>query len=185
MSQAIIQRCFPKLTVVNVVATADLKQFVDLQRLTQARGLLYNPGSYPCAYLKDENTTGKVALFSTGRMISVGTKNYEAAVHDLRYAANRLTNLGLVSAIGIRPKLRNIVATAELGGPINLEAVASRLPHIIYEPDQFPGAIYFSEQLEGASILVFANGKVVVAGLKTKKLLTRAQEVLNRLADCQ
>jgi TATA-box binding protein (TBP) (component of TFIID and TFIIIB) len=62
-----------------VVATAELKQFVDLSRLVYVKGFLYDTAIYRCAYLKDNRTKAKVSIFSTGRMISVGTKSYEDA----------------------------------------------------------------------------------------------------------
>jgi len=36
-----------------------------------------------------------------------------------------------------------------------------KLPNIIYEPEQSLGAIYYTKELEGAFVLIFANGKVV------------------------
>ena len=57
-----------------------------------------------------------------------------------------------------------------------------RLPNIIYEPEQFPGAIYYAKELEGASILIFDSGKVVFAGLKRQELLEVGKRVLTDLA---
>ena len=115
-------------------------------------------------------------------MISIGAKSFEAAKHDLNYAARRLAGLGLISRTRIKVKLQNIVAIADIGQSVNLESIASRLPHVIYEPEQFPGAIYYSKELEGASILIFANGKVVFAGLKSLKMLEVGKRVLVELA---
>ena len=78
-------------------------------------------------------------------------------------------------------KLQNIVATADIGQSVDLERISSKLPHVIYEPEQFPGAIYYAKELEGASILIFANGKVVFAGLKTQELLEVGKSVLLEL----
>ena len=69
-----MQRLVPKLTVVNTVPTSDLDQFIDLERLADAEGFLYDRATYNCAYFKDEKTRAKVSIFTTGKMISVGTK---------------------------------------------------------------------------------------------------------------
>jgi TATA-box binding protein (TBP) (component of TFIID and TFIIIB) len=83
----------PKLRIVNVVATADLFQSVDLAKLAHARGFVYDTAIYRCAYLKDQNMKATVSIFSSGRMISVGSKGYQAATRDLSYAARpRLLN---------------------------------------------------------------------------------------------
>jgi len=52
----------------------------------------------------------------------------------------------------------------------------------IYEPEELPGAIYYAEELDGASILILASGKVASAGLKRKELLQVGKKVLIDLA---
>jgi transcription initiation factor TFIID TATA-box-binding protein len=76
-----------------------------------------------------------------------------------------------------------MVATGEIGHSIDIERLSTKLPNIIYEPEQFPGAIYYAKELEGASILIFANGKVVFAGLKREELLEVGRQVLVKLAE--
>jgi len=115
-------------------------------------------------------------------MISVGTKSYEDAKHDLNYAAKRLAELGLITAVRINVKLQNIVATGDIGHALDIERLSYKLPNIMYEPEQFPGAIYYAKELEGASILIFASGKVVFAGLKRQELLEVGKRVLIDLA---
>lgn len=108
---AVKQKANPGLTVVNVVATAELAEMVDLYALAIADGFHYDTMIYHCAYLKDEKTVEKVSIFATGKMISVGAKTLDAAGHDLRYAANRLVEIGLVSRSDLEIRVRNIVAT--------------------------------------------------------------------------
>jgi transcription initiation factor TFIID TATA-box-binding protein len=163
-----------------VVATAELGQFVDLTKLVYVHGFLYDTAIYSCAYLKDEGTNAKVSIFSTGRMISVGAKSFEAAKCDLDYATRRLVELGVISSTKLKVKLQNIVAIGEISKPVDMEKLSTELP-IIYEPEQFPGAIYYAKELEGASILVFASGKVVIAGLRDEQLLEAARAILAKL----
>src|SRR6266568_1686528 len=110
-----------QLNIVNVVATAQVNQFVDLGRLAVAEGFRYDPAIYQCAYLKDHGTKGKVSIFSSGKMISYGTKSFEAASRDLNYASTKLAELGLISRVRVDAKLQNIVATGDLGKPVDLE----------------------------------------------------------------
>jgi len=49
--------------------------------------------------------------------------------------------------------------------------------NLIYEPEQFPGAIYWAPELEGAAMLLFPSGKIVVAGLKRQELLPVAEKL--------
>lgn len=162
----ILQRFLPRLNIVNVVATGDLKQLINLERLVSVRGFLYDRVVYSCAYLHDDKTCAKVIIFASGKVISVGAKNVSGAKHDLEYAVQRLKELGIISTTKIKVKLRNIVATGDIGQTVDIEKLSTKLPNIIYEREQFPGAIYYAKELEGASILIFASGKVVFAGLK-------------------
>jgi transcription initiation factor TFIID TATA-box-binding protein len=173
----------PKVSIVNVVATAELEQVVNLTKLVYVNGFLYDTAIYRCAYLKDKRTRAKVSIFSTGKMICVGAKSFDDAKHDLNYATRKLAELGLVSKRKITVKVRNIVATGDIGHAVDIERFSAKLPNIIYEPEQFPGAIYYAKELEGASILIFANGKVVFAGLKREDLLQVGRQVLIKLAE--
>ncbi len=81
-----IQEFDPRLTVVNIVAIAQLNQFVNLEKLVHKTGLAYDPTVYRCAYLKDERTWSKVIIFATGKMISAGTNRLDNARFDLEPA---------------------------------------------------------------------------------------------------
>jgi transcription initiation factor TFIID TATA-box-binding protein len=133
-----VRRLPPKLSIVNVVATAELGQFVNLERLVHVRGFLYDTAIYRCAYLKGNKMNAKVSIFSTGKMISIGTKSYEDAKHDLDYASKRLAELRLVRKTTVKIKIQNIVATGDLGHTLDIERLGTELPNIIYEPEQFP-----------------------------------------------
>jgi len=115
-------------------------------------------------------------------MISEGSKSLEDAKHDLKHATNKPEELGLVKPVRIAVKLRNIVATGELGQSVDIESLVRRLPNIIYEPEQFSGAIYYAKELEGASILILANWEVVFAGLKSLKMLKLGRQILLELS---
>lgn len=179
MRQRIPKRLTSEPRVVNLVATAELGQVVKLERLANIEGILYDTAIYRCAYLKDKNTKSKVSIFSTGKMISFGTKSLSDAKHDMNYAAKRLAQLGLVNPTKISVRLQNIVAVSDLGHAVDLDELAKILPNIIYEPEQFPAAIHYAKDLEGASVLIFSNGKLVFAGLRKLLLL----EVASKVAD--
>jgi len=170
-----------RIEVVNLVATTKLSQPIRLERLIYEPGFRYDAAIYHCAYLKNNKTKGKVSVFSSGKMISIGTHSLQDASHDLRYAANLLAKLGLVRVQRIEVKLQNIVGVSHTGHPLDLEALSSRLP-IVYEPEQFPGAMYWPDELEGAAILLFPSGKVVVAGLRRTDLISTAERLVRYLA---
>lgn len=173
----LLKRSSVGLSIVNVVATAELSQSVDLWKLAQVDGFLYDQAIYHCAYLKDAKTRAKVSIFSTGKMVSIGTRNLADSKRDLKYAAKRLADLELIHPAKISVKLQNIVATARLSQNLDIENLARTLPNVIYEPDQFPAAIYHSKELDGASVLLFSSGKIVFAGLRARGQLATARKI--------
>ena len=57
------------LEIVNLVATGDLKQTVDLHKLSKLRNVDFDKNTYggKVAYYKTENMIGKVSIFSSGK----------------------------------------------------------------------------------------------------------------------
>lgn len=160
-----------KLAIVNVVATANLRQEVDLDAVSKLPNVLYDFDIYPCAYFKDETMKGKVSIFGSGKMISIGTMSESDAFADLNHVAQTLWEAEIIKPTSLDLKIRNIVATLDLGRPIDLERLTHQLKGIVYEPEQFPGAIYRPSSGKDVSALIFASGKIVLAGIRSGKLV--------------
>ena len=62
----------------------------------------------------------------------------------------------------------NIVATASLGGKVDLEKTVVALRRTIYEPGQFPALIYRMDEPK-VGILVYASGSLVITGAKKEQ----------------
>lgn len=165
--------------VVNVVSTATLDRPVDIASLPQLfpSEAVHDEEIYGgrVAYFKSEAMQGKVMIFPSGKMISVGTRSIEEAIRELNLVAKAL-KAGMTE-----PKIRNIVVTADLGYGVDLESI-SLIGEIgaVYEPEQFPGAIIKIPLREDkvASILLFASGKLVCLGLKNLEDIKKAIEQL-------
>jgi len=63
--------------------------------------------------------------------------------------------------------IQNIVASADLGQELNLNAIAMSLDleNIEYEPEQFPGLVYRLSDPK-VVVLLFGSGKLVITGGK-------------------
>lgn len=177
-------RLTPKLRVVNVIATSQVGQQVNLVRVGEHPSGSYDGNSYrgQVAYIKTMKMKGRVSVFSNGKLICAGTRSKREAQANIRAACGVLADVGVKVPDNPEAKVQNVVATGELGKPINLERLASR-PNVMYEPEQFPAAIFHPKELDGGSVLVFANGKVVFSGLRGKGLLDTAKRILEKLAD--
>ena len=157
-----------KKSIVNVVATAALNQKLDLDKLGRFREILYDSDKYRgrVAYFKSPNMSGKVSIFASGKMISVGTKSEKEAAHELEYAKDFLVSKGFIKPTILKQKIRNIIVMVNFGKGINLEELANNYK-MIYEPEQFSGGILRIEEPYKATVLVFASGKAIVAGLRS------------------
>lgn len=154
-----------KVEIVNVVATAELGDEVDLGKISELNSITYDPSRYFCAYFSDEKMESKVSVFSSGKMISVGGKSMKAARHDLMYVRGSLLEHGFVENRPLEVILRNLVATVDTHMPIELEELAIRMSGAVYEPEQFPGIIFRPKTCD-CSTLIFSSGKLVVSGLR-------------------
>jgi len=170
------------IKVVNIVSTATLSRRVIIESLPQLfpHEALHDEEVYGgrVAYFKSETMHGKVTIFPSGKLISLGTRSIEESIRDLNLVAKALKS-GLTD-----PKIRNIVATADLGHFVDLEQISLiREMASIYEPEQFPGAIIKIPLREEniATILLFASGKLVCVGLKNLVDIKKSIEKLVNL----
>ncbi len=158
-------RLKPGITIQNTVATADLGQEVDIASFNDYEFLSSNLELYRCGYVKDDTMTGRVTVFRTGKMISVGTKSPEESSRELARALGILHGYRLARRVRIKPRVRNIVARFDLQKRLPIERLARVLPKCMYEPEQFPGLIY---RLQDSCVaLIFASGKGVIAGARS------------------
>ena len=81
-------------------------------------------------------------------------------------------------------KIQNIVASASLGGMIDLEKAAYTLGKTMYEPEQFPGLIYRMDEPK-VVILLFASGKLVCTGAKKEQDVFDAVHKLHKILEEQ
>jgi transcription initiation factor TFIID TATA-box-binding protein len=157
-----------KTKIVNVVATASLNQPIDFSKINEFTEITYRPNTYGgrVAYFKNAEMKGKVSIFFSGKLISVGTKSEAQSFKELRIAEKFLLQKGLIKHIKLLPKTQNLVIVADFGKSIALEELPEKTK-AIYEPEQFPGAILRLEEPFKTSILLFASGKAVITGLKS------------------
>jgi len=149
--------------------------------LAKLPSVIYNPSRYFCAYFKDESMESKVSIFASGKMIAVGAKSEKAATRDLMHVVQILSKHGFVRNSRPKVTVQSIVVTVELDRTINLDELQELIPGLVYEPEQFPGAIFRPLYLD-VTVLVFASGKMVVAGLKSESPIEETvQSVLNEL----
>jgi transcription initiation factor TFIID TATA-box-binding protein len=174
----IINELRPELQIVNTVTTAELDQKVDIGSFNQYEFLESNLDLYRCGYVKDNKMTGRVTIFANGKMISVGTRDPNQSVKELKKTVKILKDHGLIKSKRIKPLVRNIVANTDFKQILDIEKLARSMPKSMYEPEIFPGLIH---RIQGSCVaLIFASGKVVIVGGKTYEEINSAWFYLNQ-----
>jgi len=65
-------------------------------------------------------------------------------------------------------KIVNLVASSSLGTGLDLYNLATAIPEVEYEPEQFPGAILKMDEPR-VSLLLFKNGNIIISGASSEK----------------
>jgi len=153
------------VSIQNIVSTADLKQHGDIASCNNYHHRSTNLELYRCGYIKDNEMVGKVSVFASGKLISVGTKSPKQAEKELKKATKILVNYKFIKNCRIKVKVQNIVVRFNLGKKVHIETLARTMPQTIYEPEQFPGLIFSMQKSLVA--LIFSSGKGVMVGGKS------------------
>jgi transcription initiation factor TFIID TATA-box-binding protein len=107
-------------------------------------------------------------IFNSGKMVCTGAKSEKEARGAIMKVVKELKKGGIIIISKPDLKVVNIVASASLGGMIDLEKAAFTLGKTMYEPEQFPGLIYRMDDPK-VVILLFASGKLVCTGAKKEQ----------------
>jgi transcription initiation factor TFIID TATA-box-binding protein len=164
-----------KVKIVNIVATSRIGDNLDLYKISRLDQVKYNPKAFPGAVLRITRPKASILIFESGRVVCSGTKCLDDAEAAVKKAAEIIGKAGF--DVGPGPvKIQNIVASADFGSEINLNALAvALLGEAEYEPEQFPGLIYRISDPRSV-VLIFSSGKVVIAGCKDEESVVRAAE---------
>lgn len=153
--------------VVNAVGGSELNQEVDLDELYETISgdeVRYDPEHWPGLYIRFTPDSPAILLFRTGKYNIAGGDS----VTELFNSNN--TFLSVIHDLGIDAgcsefEVRNLVFLDRYPKELNLDqiVVAFGLENAEYEPEQFPGVLYKSDDVKG-TFLIFRNGKVILTG---------------------
>jgi transcription initiation factor TFIID TATA-box-binding protein len=153
----------------NVVASATLNQKVDLNAVVKSfPGVEYRPEQFPGLVFRLKRPKTATLIFNSGKMVCTGAKSEKEARRAVMTVVKELRKGGIIIISKPELKIQNIVASASLGGKIDLEQAVSRLVKTMYEPEQFPGLIYRMDEPK-VVILIFASGNLVCTGAKKEQ----------------
>jgi transcription initiation factor TFIID TATA-box-binding protein len=169
-----LSRAKVQTEIVNVVASASVDQRIELNAIVRAfPNIEYRPEIFPGLVFKLKKPKTATLIFSSGKMVCTGAKSEEGAKRAVRLVVAELKNGGIPIVGKPKISIQNIVAYVRLGGDIDLERAVFVLGRSMYEPEQFPGMVYRMD-VPKVVILIFSNGKLVVAGAKKEEEIHQA-----------
>lgn len=126
----------------NVVSTTKLSEHFDLIEIeSKLEGAQYDKSRFPGLVYRMKEPKSVFLLFNSGKVVCTGCRSIDDAKKAADMLKKKLIGLGINIGGNYELIIQNIVASAELGGALNLNAVALGLgmENIEYEPEQFPG----------------------------------------------
>lgn len=156
------------LKIENIVASAKVAETLDLQMINEKiKDAEYNKKRFPGVVLRMQDPKIAALVFGSGKVVLTGAKSIDSLSKGLEILGNKLRELKIDIPKDLEYKVQNIVTSADLGTPINLNkiAVGFNLDRIEYEPEQFPGLVYRLEEPK-VVVLLFGSGKLIITGGK-------------------
>ena len=71
----------------------------------------------------------------------------------------------------------NVVASATIEQPLDLNDITEKFPDVEYNPEQFPGAVFRLKNPKTATLL-FGSGKMVCTGSKSEEMAVKAVNIV-------
>ncbi len=157
-----------KAKIENIVSSITLGRKLDLEYLAEHMQGVRNPERFPGLVYKLTKPKVAMLLFRTGKVICSGALSKKditcavgALLKELRRCRIRVKNKPLI-------KIQNIVASANLGFMVNLDALVTKCFSTEYEPEQFPGLVYRLDEPKTV-MLIFRSGSIIITGAKSQK----------------
>ncbi len=88
-----------KVELENIVASADLKRGLDLERASKSlpqKDVTYYPKDFPGLIYKTTDYNAVVLLFNSGRVVSTGAKTIDDASKSIERIEEKLTSIGVL-----------------------------------------------------------------------------------------
>jgi len=165
----------------NVVASASLDQKINLLDIMKVfRNVEYRPKQFPGLVFRLKRPKTATLIFGSGKMVCTGAKSEKQASSAVKKVVRELKTGGIIILGKPKIVIQNIVASANLHGKIDIETAADVMDNVMYEPEQFPGAIYRMAEPK-VVLLVFASGKLVITGAKREEQVHEAVEKIRAI----
>jgi transcription initiation factor TFIID TATA-box-binding protein len=173
----------PDIHIQNIVASAALNQRISLKTIVEKfPHAEYSPRVFPGLVFRLKKPKTATLIFETGKMVCTGAKSEKEAIQAVNKVVKELKTHGIQVLNKPAIKIQNIVASGALNGEIDLENVVYKLKRVMYEPEQFPGAVFRMDEPK-VVFLIFSAGKIVCVGAKKEQDVYDAVDKLQAILE--
>lgn len=160
-----------EVEVVNIAASGEINAEIDIEQLAKDSDLPvsnYDP-EFNAGFFRFEEDGELVILYRTGKYILRGGDEFDKMHKINQQFLQFLSNKGINVSDPIF-EVKNVVCVGDLQRDVNLNqlVILLGLENTEYEPEQFPGLVYRPDYSR-CVLLIFASGKVVITGGRTKE----------------
>ncbi|CAD6494286.1 MAG: TATA-box-binding protein 2 [Candidatus Argoarchaeum ethanivorans] len=163
-----VEEAIKSIKIENVVASSSVETKLDLQEVIKVlENAEYNKARFPGVVYRTTNPKTAALVFGSGKIVCTGAKSIPEVHKGLGQVFDRIRKTNVEIPDEPEVTVQNIVASADIGTVLNLNAIAIGLglENIEYEPEQFPGLVY-RLSVPKVVMLIFGSGKLVVTGGK-------------------
>ncbi len=179
-----------ELKVENVIAASHLGKELELIRLaTEMPNARYSGSGNPSVIVEVDTESNKRAagiVFGNGKIQVTGINSLNESRQVMESLKNMVKDIDSKVNMKRATKLENIVAKANLGKTLDLQAIALAIPGSEYEPNSFKGLVIRLDEPQ-ASFILFQSGVLIVTDVpseaKAKKALTRLEKFVKEISD--
>ena len=160
------------------MASANLGTELDLTTLAlNLNGAEYEPETFPGLIFRIKDPKTATLLFRSGKLVCTGATTLDQVNQAVKTVVARIKETGVKIDKVPAAQVQNIVASADLGQPVNLSSVVITLglDRVEYEPEVFPGLVYRLTDPK-VVILLFGSGRLVCTGAKVPEDVAAAVE---------
>jgi TATA-box binding protein (TBP) (component of TFIID and TFIIIB) len=99
----------------------------------------------------------------------------------MEHVVKSLAKGKIIKPTRIESFVRNMVVSIDLEKPVYLVTLCKKMQRLIYEPEQFPAAIWRPKYSPRTTVLVFSAGKLIVTENANAEAVDRIER---ELAEC-
>ena len=119
------------LKIENIVVSAKVTDYLDLPDIaSKIKDAEYNKKRFPGVVLRMQNPKIAALVFGSGKVVLTGAKSVDSISKGLNILGGLLRDLGIDIPKKLDYKIQNIVTSADLATPINLNKKQKKIYHI-------------------------------------------------------